>query len=128
MFKIGQYVTRKKYNNDVVFKVIDIKDNIVFLKGVEVRLLADAFENDLVECQYCKKKEEIKRCRELDINNYFYIPGIILHIDTDDDYKEKCEEYYDEQKIRYYAYSFNIKEFKKNIIKLIEKHTPDIVI
>ncbi len=128
MFKIGEYVTRKKYNNDIVFKIIDIKDNIVFLKGVDIRLLANAPENDLEECKYCKKKEKINIDRKLDKSKYFYIPGIILHVDTDPDYKERCEAYYREQNLKYYIYNFDIKDFKKNIISLIEKHLPNVVV
>ena len=30
MFGVGDYVTRKSYNNDIVFKVIDIRDNIYY--------------------------------------------------------------------------------------------------
>jgi hypothetical protein len=32
MYKIGDYVTRKKYNNDIIFKIIDIKDKTIILK------------------------------------------------------------------------------------------------
>ena len=33
MFGVGDYVTRKSYNNDIVFKVIDIRDNLLFKRG-----------------------------------------------------------------------------------------------
>ena len=45
--KIGDYVVRKKYNKDIVFQIHAIKENLYYLKGVEYRLLADAFEEDL---------------------------------------------------------------------------------
>ncbi len=128
MFKIGDYVTRKKHNNDIIFKIVEIKNNIVFLKGVDVRLLANADVNDLSICKYCKKKEKYDLKRELDTNKYFYIPGKVLHIDTDEEYMNRCEEYYNSQKIRYFAYHFNVKDFEKNIIDLIEKNSPDIVV
>ena len=47
----GDFVTRKSYNNDTVFKVINIQDNIYYLKGVEVRLYADSELSDLVKCE-----------------------------------------------------------------------------
>ena len=25
MFKVGDYVTRKSYNNDIIFRIIDVK-------------------------------------------------------------------------------------------------------
>ena len=40
--KKGDLVTRYKYNHDIVFKIIDIKNNIAILKGECVRLSADA--------------------------------------------------------------------------------------
>ena len=48
MFKIGDAVTRKSYNNDIVFKIIDIKDKMYILKGINVRLVADSTLDDLV--------------------------------------------------------------------------------
>ena len=60
MFKIGDYVTRRKYNHDIIFKIIDIKDKTIILKGADVRLLANALVDDLEECKYCKKKRNNK--------------------------------------------------------------------
>ena len=36
MFNVGDYVTRKSYNNDIIFKIIDIKGDIYYLKGVKM--------------------------------------------------------------------------------------------
>lgn len=47
-FKIGDKVTRKSYNNDMVFTITEIVDNIYYLKGINIRLLADSFVDDLV--------------------------------------------------------------------------------
>ena len=87
-FKKNDYVTRKSYNHDIVFKVVNIENNIVYLKGVDFRLYADALIDDLVICERndSNDKEIIENnLRELclDRDNYFYIPGKILHIDTD---------------------------------------------
>ncbi len=48
MFKIKDAVTRKSYNNDIVFTIEDIIDDIYILKGLNVRLTADSYEDDLV--------------------------------------------------------------------------------
>ena len=42
LINIGDYVTRKSYNNDIIFKVVNIVDDNVFLQGVNVRLCADS--------------------------------------------------------------------------------------
>ena len=52
MFKVGDFVTRKKYGNDIVFKIVGFEGNKVFLKGVDLRLLADSDISDLVNINY----------------------------------------------------------------------------
>jgi len=87
MFNIGDYVTRNSYNNDIVFKIIDIKDDIYYLKGIYVRLYADSYEDDLVLCNEEEERDnfipKIDKYRNLNRNEYFYLPGRVLHIDSD---------------------------------------------
>ena len=46
-FKVGDHVTRDSYDNDIVFVIIGIKDNIALLKGFDLRLIADSPLSDL---------------------------------------------------------------------------------
>lgn len=47
---IGEIVTRKSHNHDVIFKVVGMQPNgHVELKGIILRLRADAPSNDLVK-------------------------------------------------------------------------------
>lgn len=46
-FKVGDLVTRKSYNNDMVFTIIEIDENICYLKGINIRLYADSDLSDL---------------------------------------------------------------------------------
>ncbi len=128
MFKIGDYVTRNKYRNDIIFKIVKIENNIVYLIGTDLRLYADSQLDDLKLCTKCNEKEENNKLRDLDISNYFYIPGTILHLDTDEDYLNKCLRYYKSQNIKAYGYKYNIDEFKNNIINLLNKHEPSILV
>lgn len=128
MFKIGDYVTRKKYGNDIVFKIIKIEKGKYILKGVELRLLADSNEKDLVKCDSCKKKLINESIRNLDVNDYFYIPGVVLHLDTDNEYLERCLDYYKNQKVKSFGFCLNIEEYKNKIIDYIEKYKPSIVV
>ena len=34
MFKIGDYVTRKSYNNDILFVIVNINDSIIFFSSI----------------------------------------------------------------------------------------------
>ena len=111
MFNVGDYVTRKTYNNDIVFKIIDIKNDVYYLKGVCVRLYADSYQDDLVMCNDVTDKDSfrpnIDEYRDLDRNEYFYLPGRILHIDGDPDYLDKCMSFYKQNKIK--AFGFSMK-------------------
>lgn len=83
----GDYVTRKSYNHDTVFKVLNIENGIYYLKGVDVRLYADSNIEDLEKVVTEEDREDYTlRVQDkllLDRDEYFYLPGKILHFDTD---------------------------------------------
>ena len=128
MFKVGDYVTRKKYGNDILFKIKKIEKDKYILSGVDLRLFADSKEEDLVLSEQNKKKEKYSLVRDLDKNNYYYIPGIIVHIDSDSEYLEKCEKYYKDNNIKYYGYIFNENEYPLKIDKIILNHKPNVLV
>lgn len=131
MYKIGDMVTRKSYENDVIFKIIDIIEDNYILKGVSVRLYADSYEDDLklvsgeVKNDFNPKLEEY---RTLDRDEYFYLPGKVLHIDGDKDYLKKCMDFYDKNKIKAYGIYLNEEDFAGNILSLLDKYKPDILV
>ena len=53
--KINSLVTRISHNHDLIFRVIDIKDNIALLKGEIFRLAADSPLDDLKEYEVKNK-------------------------------------------------------------------------
>lgn len=127
----GDYVTRKSYNNDTVFKVINIKDGIYYLKGVEIRLYADSNYNDLVKCDAPIEEDYSKDNRKSPIiekDDYFYLPGKVLHIDGDSEYLDKCLKFYKYNGV--YAIGKKIKEEEiyEQINLLLKEYKPDIVI
>lgn len=130
----GMFVTRNSYNNDVVFKIIEIKDNFCKLKGVNIRLIADSSLDDLKNYNNEDIENErefldkIKKPFELDRDDYFYLPGKILHIDGDAEYLKRCLDYYKSIDIWAIGFVFSEKEIENNIIKLLEEYKPDIVV
>ena len=48
MFEIGDFVTRKSYNHDVIFKIIKIENDNYYLEGIYTRLIADSDRDDLL--------------------------------------------------------------------------------
>ncbi len=90
----GDLVTRTSYNNDMVFKVVNIKNGIFYLKGVEERLYADSPLEDLNIYNPDENKEEefdveLKPKASDRADDYFYLPAKILHIDTDNQLSNK---------------------------------------
>ena len=135
MFKIGDFVTRNSYNNDILFTIIDIKDDIAYLKGIDVRLYADSSLDDLEEADvdYDTNKDrndakKIKDMLNLDRSEYFYLPGKILHIDGDKDYLRRCIDFYKDMHLEAYGVNFDEDDFSKEITSCLEKYNPDILV
>ena len=131
VFNIGDFVTRKKYNNDIVFKIFDIKDDVYYLSGVTIRLLADSYSDDLVLCNDSdidKFRPSIDEYRNLDRNEYFYLPGRILHLDGDVDYLDSCMSFYKKNNIRAYGLYIDEDEMPSKVLELLSKYSPDILV
>ena len=112
-FKVGDYVTRNSYNNDILFIIADIKGDIAYLKGIDVRLYADSNLDDLESVSFVldndKDRSDAKKIKDmlnLDRSEYFYLPGKILHIDGDNDYLRRCIDFYKDMHLE--AYGVNL--------------------
>lgn len=133
-FKVGDQVTRKSYQHDLVFKITKIQEEIYYLKGINIRLYADSKEEDLEYYQEGNDIEEegefLNRIKpdRLDRNDYFYLPGKILHIDGDPEYLNRCLKYYEEINI----WAMGVVEKEENIAgkiqSLLEEYNPNIVV
>lgn len=134
-FKIGDYVTRNSYNNDIVFKIIDIEDDICYLKGLNIRLCADSKLDDLSKYDDDEDIENehefidrISECTKLDRDDYFYLPGKILHIDGDNDYLNRCLKYYKDNNLMAIGFNLNEDDMPIKISKLLEEYNPNILV
>ena len=122
---IGSFVTRYKYNHDVVFKIIGINGDTAILKGVCVRLRADAPLTDLKVYEGEFIDEEL----ELEFNrNSKLINGCVLHLDGDEQYLKKCLDVYKKYSIPAQGYYMEEREMPNQITNLLVKHKPDILI
>lgn len=128
----GDFVTRKSYNNDTIFKVLNIKDNIYYLKGVDVRLYADSILEDLIKVTIEEEREDYtSRVADkllLDRDEYFYLPGKILHFDGDSDYLNRCLKFYKDTGVMAIGKNIKETELPKCINKYLNEIKPDIVI
>ena len=126
--EIGSYVTRKSYNHDIIFKVINIIDDVAYLKGEYDRLYADSKISDLKVIELKDDEFKINLINENERNEYFYLPGKILHIDGDNEYLEKCLKFYKSNDVYAVGKKISEEEISNQIAKLLEDHRPDIVI
>ena len=135
-FKIGDFVTRESYNNDTVFKIIKIEEEVAVLKGVNVRLYADSALGDLQRVDNIKSLdkddrrllEKVNDMINLDRSEFFYLPGKILHIDGDQDYLERCMRFYKNINVRAYGLKLKENEICLEIEKYLNELNPDIVV
>ena len=125
MLGIDDFVTRKSYNNDIVFKILSIDQNIAFLKGVDVRLYADASIDDLTKYELIREKNDQDI---LPITTTNYLNGKILHLDSDNEYLKQSMKLYEKYKVPSVGYRFKESEMPDKIEGLLKKHHPDILI
>ena len=131
MFHIGDLVTRKSYDNDIIFKIIDINEDTYVLKGVVVRLFADSPGDDLKIYNSNSIDDfspEIDGYRSLERDEYFYLPGRILHIDGDSEYLEKCMNFYKKNRLKAYGVYADENNLVKVVDDNLKKYNPDILV
>lgn len=133
LFSVGNLVSRNSHNNDIIFRIIEINDNIAILEGLNERLIADSDIYDL------KKEEEnddnddeklntLIRSIELNRDEFFYLPGKVLHIDADKSYLNRCMNLYKKMNVLSYGVLLKEDEVKDKILELLENTKPDIVV
>ena len=129
---IGDYATRKSYDHDTVFKILNIKDGIFYLKGVDVRLFADALALDLVKVELKPETENyLEKVKEKMVdtrNDYFFLPGKILHIDGDNDYLTRCLSFYKESGVLAIGKRIPEEQVPQDIKGLLQEYKPSILI
>ena len=129
-YQVGDTVTRESYHHDVVFVIVKIKNETAYLKGVLVRLEADAPLEDL------KKYEDENRSsddlffeeEEFDKQDFFYLPGRILHVDADVDYLKRCMKFYQKHHVKAVGKQLREKDMPSKIQELLSSYQPDILI
>ena len=150
--KKGDIVARKSHSSDTLFSVENIirdlnGNKIAILKGITIRILADAYLDDLVVLDnekanaslrsldikiedrinnFLKKGKEKFQDKERNFNNIK--SGKILHLDGDKIYSEKSARYY--KKMGLNAVVRNISEKKQYLMvkDYINKYNPDILV
>lgn len=122
--KVNDYVTRKKYGNDMIFKITYIDGNLCYLKGMNYRLYADALVNDLNQVNY----QDMETYDFSDLYDQSILRGKVLHIDGDKTYLNKCMNFYKEHYTPAVGCYLSENEIHEKIYDLLNKHHPDILV
>lgn len=159
---IGDIVVRKSYDRDITFKIIGSKESdgkeIFILKGINIRILADAEYEDLEKVDdedtgskdkilNTRVDEAIKKAMSLrgSLRNkadrypkrkhedeedelVFGRPGRILHIDGDCEYMETCLKVYKQLSLDAVGRYVPEKEQPNVVVDLVKEIKPDIVV
>ncbi len=147
MFKIGNIVARRSYSQDLFLKILDIKkvgrEKVAILGGLDYRLLADAYLDDLVlknnkEVVYYqladsqevyKKFSKVVFDRKFKVEEeYFEIPGKILHLDGDKEYLEQCRRTYQQLGLQAKGICKSEMEQPKAILKALRENPANILV
>lgn len=120
--KIGDIVCRNKYGKDICFEITDIIDDIYYLTGVEYRLVADSTLEDLELSDFSSKDADIM------MESRPHLKGTVLHIDGDRNYLDMCLKKYKELNVTAHGYYVKEDNIKNEIIPLLKKHRPDLLV
>ncbi|MEC0228872.1 MULTISPECIES: sporulation peptidase YabG [Paenibacillus] len=152
----GDFVTRKSYGGDVMFRIERIEQLKAVLRGVDYRLLADAPLVDLTITNPTEAmdhprssspefRESLRRLAEsqmqlqeknqISITNkqktnmsYFEVPGKVLHLDGDPTYLRKSMQIYGELRIPAEGYYIPESQMAEALHRLLPQIKPDIVV
>ena len=132
---IGDLVTRNSYDNDLIFRIIDIENDVYYLKGINVRLYADSTLDDLrkydgkVDIEEEESfQERIKEKTNRERDDFFYLPGKVLHIDGDKEYLSRCLKFYEEMNIASVGIVEKEEVVPSRIYELLTTYKPNILV
>lgn len=155
----GDIVARRSYQGDVFFKVMEVlfegERAVAILKGLDVRLVADAPLSDLrkvepgelrdykekllkrnAECfrrisqrQSLVRAQLVKEVAGNDgTQDFFELPGKVLHLDGDADYLEFCLSAYKQLGVSAVGVQVPEEKQPERVVELLWEHSPDILI
>ncbi|OXM15113.1 sporulation peptidase YabG [Paenibacillus herberti] len=150
----GDFVVRRSYGGDVLFRVEAVLGQTAILKGADYRLLADAPVEDLTKVsnpeelsvtQSLRSKVKASNQRmsaelmdhsflnELEYrpeetHSYFDLPGKVLHLDGDANYMRKSMQLYNQMKVPAQGLHVTETQMADLLYHLLPQVKPDIVV
>lgn len=154
-FVVGDIVGRKSYGMDILFKIVALDEHkkIATLKGLDMRLMADAKFEDLIypdsleiknyrvrsdqaqnECirniyrHRSLEREQLRGKSGRAPEEFFEMPGKILHLDGDEDYLGECLKAYRALQLDAVGQFMREEEQPGQLWNLLHQHRPDILV
>ena len=150
MFHVGDIVARFSHRQDIFFHVDQLHVNLegedsAILKGLNLRLLADAPLTDLIvkrpvevanyeredNRMIYQKLHKLTSERKADLDDksdFFEIPGRVLQVDGDQDYLSQCIKTYKQMGIQAKGVCKSEIEQPKAIRKILQENPTDILV
>ncbi|ODA41575.1 sporulation peptidase YabG [Desulfosporosinus sp. BG] len=150
MFHVGDIVARLSHRQDIFFRIDQLNSNVngersAILKGLNLRLLADAPVTDLVSKRpmeianyerednkmIYKKLHKLTSQRKVDQDDqreFFEIPGRVLQLDGDQDYLSQCIKTYRQMGIEAKGICKSEIEQPRVIRKILQENPADILV
>jgi spore coat assembly protein len=158
---VGDLVIRKSHGGDIVFKVTDIylddaNQGHCVLKGLHLRLMADAPLDDVERIDAEQLRDEVKQMessrnenlrrvmlrrgaeREREEYyllrgdrkkyNFFDMPGKVLHVDGDEEYLKMCLKTYHQLNMEAVGEWVAESDQPGRVIDILKLHRPDILV
>ncbi len=143
--RIGDIVSINKYGEEVIYKIDEIKDDKILLKGLlhrttlivdrnkELKLVSSSDSREFAEKTIKNNEVKIKRIlkdrkKNLKMDKINYSKPKVLHLDADKNYLEICKKFYEVMDIDYYGYVVDEPNQPQRVRKLLEEHNPDILV
>lgn len=145
----GDIVLRLSHGKDIFFKVesIDQMTATVLLRGIDIRLCADAPLSDLVKpgigeiANFRAKSLKLQAdiisqvrgenrfvSKEKKRPDFVEIPGTVLHLDGDAEYMETCRKAYNDLRIVNTCLYIPESDQPRQVGPLLKQHNPDILV
>lgn len=146
-FNRGSVVVRKSHGQDIYFTVIDVQNKdsakpLYILRGMFFRIIADAYEDDLIKKDYRNAIMDLRThfvrtksnaIRGLNFNRFLLnkakrSSGRILHIDSSERFLDMCRNFYREAGLKSTGYLANESEQPNIIRRALLQSKPDILV
>jgi len=150
MLQIGDIVARRSHQQDIFFRIVEIETSLsgerwALLKGINLRLLADAPLSDLVSkspldvahyqrrdsreiYQRLKRVVNQRKSSQQERDEFFEIPGRVLHLDGDEEYLNQCLKTYQQLGLEAKGICKSETEQPKVIYQVLKENPTDILV